>query len=82
MEAIKQIVRTPENHEIRIKLPSHFQANEMVEIIVFSLETPQTEFEKNINALKTAMHDNLFLQDLQEIGRDFDAVDGEGWEEV
>ena len=34
MEAIKQIVRTPANHEIRIAIPPEVQEDEPIEVIV------------------------------------------------
>ncbi len=80
MQAIKQIVRTPKNHEIRVKIPQHIPENELVEVIVIGLGTQQTDFEQKINALKTAMSDKLFLSDLQDISKDFEAVDREEWE--
>ena len=80
MEAIKQIVRTPKNHEIRVKIPQHIPENELVEVIVIGLGTQQTDFEQKINALKAAMRDKLFLSDLQNISKDFEAVDREEWE--
>lgn len=80
MQAIKQIVRTPKNHEIRVKIPQHIPENELVEVIVIGLGTQQTDFEQKINALKTAMSDKLFLSDLRNISKDFEAVDREEWE--
>jgi hypothetical protein len=79
MEAIKQIVRTPKNHEIRVKIPQHIPENELVEIIMI-VRTQQTEFTQKINALKAAMRDELFLQDLQKVSQDFEVTDLEGWE--
>jgi hypothetical protein len=80
MEAIKQIVRTPKNHEIRVKIPQHIPENERVEVIVIGLGTQQTDVEQKINALKTAMRDTLFLSDLRNLSTDFEAVDREEWE--
>ena len=79
MEATKQLVRTPKDHEIRVKIPQHVPENELVEIIVI-FGTQQSEFEQKINNLKTAMSDQLFLNDLQGISQNFEAVDLEGWE--
>ncbi|MFQ5823859.1 MAG: hypothetical protein ACE5JB_07385 [bacterium] len=64
MEAIKQIVRTPKNHEIRIKIPEHIPENELVEIILF-FKKKSEDFNKKINDLKAAMKDELFLSDLK-----------------
>jgi hypothetical protein len=80
MEAIKQIVRTPKNHEIRVKIPQHIPENELVEVIVIGLGTQRTDFDQKINALKAAMRDKLFLSDLRNLSKDFEAVDREEWE--
>lgn len=79
MEAIKQIVRTPKNHEIRVKIPRYIPEDELVEVLII-VGKQQTDFEQKINTLKAAMHDELFLSDLQDISKDFEAVDGEEWE--
>ena len=79
MEAIKQIIRTPKNHEILVKIPQHIPENELVEVIMI-VGQYQTEFDQKINALKAAMNDPLFLSDLQTIAQDFEAVDLEAWE--
>ena len=34
MEAMKQIVRVPGNHEVRIKVPEHLPENELLEVIL------------------------------------------------
>ena len=34
MEAIKQIVRIPKNHEIRIKVPQYILEDEIAEVIL------------------------------------------------
>ena len=80
MEAIRQIIRTPKNHVIRVHIPPHIPENELVEIIVI-VGTQQPEFERKINALKSAVQDQLFLDDLEEVSQDFAAIDAEGWEE-
>ena len=79
MEAIKQIIRTPKNHEILVKIPQHIPENELVEVIML-VGQHQTEFNQKINVLKTAMSDPLFLSDLQTVAQDFEAVDLEAWE--
>ncbi len=80
MEAIKQIVRTPKNHEIRIKIPDHVPENDPVEIIIFFRK--QTEdYNNKINELKNATQDNLFLSDLREVSEDLKYVDLEEWQQ-
>ena len=80
MEAIKHIVRTPQNHEVKIKIPQHVPENDLVEIILILKKKPN-DFENKINELKTAMNDELFLNDLQEIKDEFENIDLEKWEE-
>ena len=70
MEAIKQIVRIPEDHELRIKIPGSVPENEMMEVILIS-KKKQDNFNQKIRELKEAVEDNLFLDDLEEIGDDF-----------
>ena len=78
MEAIKQIVRIPEDHEIKIKVPSHIPENEMVETILIIKKTPD-KFKQKIKELKEASKDESFLKDLKDISGDFKTVDLEGW---
>ena len=80
MNAMRQIVRTPRNHEIRIKIPDHVPENDPVEIILF-FRNKSKDFDDKINALKGAMKDELFLSDLKEVSEDFEAVDIGEWQE-
>lgn len=79
MEAIKQIVRTPENHEVLIKIPQYVPENEPVEIILI-VRKKRDDFERKINELKAALNDELFLSDLKEISEEFEKIDLEEWE--
>ena len=78
MEAIKKIVRIPENHEIKIKIPQYVPQNEIMEVILI-IKKRTDGFEEKIGKLKEAMRDNLFLNDLSKISEDFKTVDLEGW---
>ena len=78
MEAIKQIVKIPKDHKIRIKIPKHIPENEMVEVILL-IKNGQSSFKKKISELSKAMKDNLFLDDLRDISENFKAIDLEGW---
>jgi len=80
MEALKQIVRIPKNHEIKIKVPEELPENETVEVILITKK--QESFKDKIRELKKAAKDNLFLEDLKEISEDFRAVDFEGLEDA
>lgn len=73
---MRQIIRTPKNHVIQIHISKHIPENELVEIIMI-VRTQQTEFERKIHALKTAMQDQLFLDDLDEVSQDFATIDAE-----
>ncbi len=79
MEAIKQIVRTPKNHEIRIKIPDHVPENDPVEVIIFFHKKTE-DYHNKINELKNATQDNLFLSDLREVSEDLKYVDLEEWQ--
>ena len=78
MEVIKQIVRIPKNHELKIKIPKHIPANEVAELILFVKGKNQI-FKTKINKLKKAKNDKIFLKDMQDILDDFKVVDAEGW---
>ena len=80
METIKKIIRTPKNHEIRIKIPEHVPENDPVEIILF-FKKDSNEYNKKINELKSAMSDEIFLKDLEEISEDFEKTDLDEWQE-
>ena len=80
MEAIKKIVRIPENHEIRINVPRYIPENEIAEVILIIRRKPAT-FKQKVSELREAVMDNLFLDDLRDVSEDFKNVDLEGWEE-
>jgi hypothetical protein len=79
MEAIKHMIRPPKDHTVQLHIPQHITENELVEVIML-VGTPQPTFNQKISLLKTAMRDELFLNDLYEVGTDFEAVDLEDWE--
>ncbi len=79
MEAIKQIVRVPKNHEIRIKIPDHVPENDPVEVIIFFHKKTE-DYHNKINELKNATQDSLFLSDLREASEDLKYVDLEEWQ--
>ena len=78
MEAVKQILRIPRNHELRIKVPKDFPENETVEVILI-MNKRQGSFKQKIQELKEAVKDNRFMNDLREVSDDFNIVDSEGW---
>ena len=81
MEAIKQMVKIPKNHEIRIKVPAHIPENELAEVIlILNLNRKKMDYKEKIEELKKAVDDELFMADMDEVSRDFEHVDMEGWE--
>lgn len=78
MEALKQIMRTPKNHELTIKVPQYVPEDELVEVILI-IKKKKDEFKRKIAELKQAATDKLFLKDLREVTEDFRCVDLEGW---
>jgi hypothetical protein len=78
MKTIKQTIRTPKNHEVRIKIPEQLPENDLVEITLVFKKGPD-KFEDKIAELKAAMNDKIFLSDLKEISRDFEDSDLEDW---
>jgi mannitol/fructose-specific phosphotransferase system IIA component (Ntr-type) len=78
LEAVKQILRIPRNHELKIKIPKDFPENETVEVILI-LNKRQDSFKQKIQELKEAVKDNRFMNDLREVSDDFNTVDSEGW---
>ena len=78
MEAVKQIVRIPRNHELKIKIPQDYPENETVEVILI-MKNRQDNFKQKIQELKKAVKDNRFMNDLRDVSEDFNTVDSEGW---
>lgn len=77
LEAIRQFVRIPEDHKISIEIPSNIQAEQLVEVIIIAKENYNRHSQ--IENLKMAMKDPMYLQDLEEINNDFKYIDGEEW---
>ena len=78
MEAIKQMVRIPEDHEIKIKIPHYIPENEVVEVLLIVKKKPAA-FKQKVEELKEAVRDKVFLDDLRDVSEDFKALDLEGW---
>ncbi|NIM14557.1 MAG: hypothetical protein GTO45_21260 [Candidatus Aminicenantes bacterium] len=79
MEAIRQIVRIPRNHEVRIKVPEHIAEDELMEVILLVKKGKQN-FKEKIKELKKAVKDPMYLEDMKAVSQDFEYVDQEGWE--
>jgi len=56
MEAIKQMVRIPEDHEIKIKIPYYIPENEVVEVLLIVKKKPAA-FKQKVEELKEAVRD-------------------------
>jgi hypothetical protein len=79
MEAIRQLVRIPKNHELKIKVPEHIEENELIEVILLVKKGKQS-FKEKINKLKLAMKDPMYLKDMETVNQDFKDADLEEWE--
>ena len=79
MEAIRQIVRIPGNHEVKIKVPEHILEDELMEVIML-VKKRKRSFKDKIKDLKKAVRDPMYLEDMKYVNRDFEYVDQEGWE--
>lgn len=79
MKTIKQTLRVPKDHEIRIKIPEDIPENETAEVILI-IKKGKDDFKKKINQLKEAMKDDLFLNDLRDISDSFKSLDLEEWD--
>jgi hypothetical protein len=78
MEALKQTLKIPKDHELKIKIPLNIPENETVEVILI-IENRQEKFRHKINEMKKAVKDERFMEDLRNVSKDFEAVDSEGW---
>lgn len=76
MQAIKQITKVPKNHELCIKIPAHIPEEDVIEVILLI----KSNWENKIAKMKDAVKDPLFLQDMHETLKDFEALDTTGWE--
>jgi len=79
MQTVKQILKVPENHELRIKLPSNIPQNEIIEVLI--VYNKQKIFQEKLESFKDLDKDKLFQEDLDEIANSFSRIDKEGWEE-
>lgn len=75
---MKQIIRVPKNHELKIKIPKYIPTNEIAEIVLRVKGKAQALFKDKIDELKKSKNDKLFLEDLQNTLDDFKIVDVEG----
>jgi hypothetical protein len=74
MEAIRQIIKIPLNHEVKIKVPEHLAADELMEVILL-VKPRKRSFKDKIKELKKAAKDPMFLEDMKAVSRDFEHID-------
>jgi hypothetical protein len=79
MNAIRQIIRIPKSHEIKIQLPKEIPENDIAEVILL-IRKSSIPFHEKLDEMKKAANDPLFMADLQKVSEDFEAIDEEGWE--
>ena len=77
MEIIKQTIKVPENHELKIRIPKYIPTNEEAEIVLH-IKKRDAAFKAKISKLKKSKSDKLFLKDLQNTMSDFKSIDTEG----
>lgn len=76
MEAIKQMVVVPENHRIILEIPEYIQTNQIAEIVMI-FKSKRTKGK--IKDLSLAMKDDMFLEDMKQVEKDFENIENEGW---
>jgi hypothetical protein len=79
MEALRQIVRIPRSHEVKIKIPDHIAEDELMEVILL-VRNRKRNFKDKIKELQDAVKDPMYLEDMKAVSRDFEFADMEGWE--
>ena len=79
MTILKQDVRIPKNHEIKIKIPDDISENETVKVIIMKNDT-SLSFKEKIKQMKKAINDKHFINDLNQTRDDFSTIDFEDWE--
>lgn len=79
MEAVKQILKIPKNHELKIKIPKSIPEDSSVEVIII-IENDTNDHYRRISLLKEAAKDPLYMKDLKGSLEEFREIDIEGWE--
>ncbi len=79
MEAIRQVVRIPKNHEITIKVTEHIAEDELMEVILL-VKKRKKRFKDKIEEMKEAVNDPMYIADMEAVNQDFEHIDLEGWE--
>ncbi len=71
MEAVKQVLKVPKNHEVKIKIPDYIPEDTPAEIIII-VNNEDTDRLKKLVLLKEAVKNHLFMED-------FNNTDIEEW---
>ncbi|MCI0471879.1 MAG: hypothetical protein L0Y73_09485 [Candidatus Aminicenantes bacterium] len=79
MEAIRQIIRIPRSHEVKIKIPDYLEEDELMEVLML-VNMGKRSYKDKILDLQEAVKDPDFIEELEAVNRDFENVDMEGWE--
>ncbi|MDQ6609753.1 MAG: hypothetical protein M3Y85_08025 [Bacteroidota bacterium] len=70
--SIEQIIDVPENGQLTIHLPSSLKNSKRVKIIINDIDE---SLDAKIALLKNAADDKDFLADLEEVNKDFEAIE-------
>lgn len=79
MEAIRQIIRIPRSHEVKIKIPDYLEEDELMEVLML-VNMGKRSYKDKILDLQEAVKDPDFIEELEAVNHDFENVDMEGWE--
>jgi hypothetical protein len=77
MQTLKQIVAVPETRELHITLPADAVPQEEAEVIVL-FKSSESELKAQLESMREAGKDEMFLADLEEAMEDCHQVDVEG----
>jgi hypothetical protein len=70
----KQIYEVPFNRQIIINIPENIGKNKKILITIDEFTEKKSE---KLNLLKQAIKDPLFMNDLEEVNKDFDLLENE-----
>lgn len=70
MEIIRQTVKIPKSHEVKIKVPDHFAEDELMEVIL-RVKRRKQSYKDKMEQMKQAIKDPMYLEDMKAVNRDF-----------
>jgi len=65
MAAIKQIIKVPKDHKIKIDVPDYYAEDELLEVILIP-QKEKEDYRRKIEELKKAAKDPDFLKNINE----------------